>query len=256
MEVRLKPERAIVPIVRYTPDRIISQILGTGFFVGLGHPDAASLVTAKHVIADSPLASTEKYAIVLPDERGIAIIAISQIRVAADFDVAVCTIEQSLLKSAVRLALASADPALNDDVFSYEYSSTRIEKTATGYHVSLEPYAHKGNIVRSYFSTYPEKIKTPCLLTSYPALQGASGAPVIASMSRPSGKQFAVVGMLVANSERHLLPAQVVRIEDGSSYTETTSYFLPYGKAVSWSVIAQCLNGMNVPFEHVSDDVA
>lgn len=252
MAVQLKPERAIVPIVRYAPDRIISQVLGTGFFVGKA--DTLRLVTAKHVITDAPLADGEKYALVLNDGKGIAVIAISQIRVAQDFDVAVCNIEQSLLKNAVPLALATSDPALNDDVFSYEYSSTRIEKTAAGFHVSFEPYAHKGNVVRSYASTFPEKIKTPCILTSYPALQGASGAPVVATIQ--TRKQFAVVGMLVENAERHLIPAQVVAIEDGPSYKESTSYFLPYGKAVSWSVVSQCLDGMNVPFERVSIDAS
>lgn len=90
------------------------------------------------------------------------------------------------------------------------------------------------------------------MLTSYPALQGVSGAPAIAKVLER--KQFVVAGVLVASSGRHLLPAQVVTIEDGSSYRESTSYFLPYGKAVSWSVITHCLEGMNIPFEQIADD--
>jgi len=244
----LKPERAIVPIVRYAPDRIISEVLGTGFFVGDG--TVKHLVTARHVIQNAPLAEGEKYALLLTEDKGVALIAISQIRAAADFDVTVCSVEQSLLGSAVPLALATSDPALNEDVSSFEYSSTRFDRTDMGYHVSFEPYAHKGNVVRSYVSTFPEAIKTPCLLTSYPALQGASGAPVIATIKAP--KQFAVGGMLVANAERHLIPAQIVTIHDGPSYKESTSYFLAFGKAVSWAVLAQCLEGMNVPFARAS----
>jgi len=252
MAAELKPDRAVVPIVRYAPSKPISELLGTGFFVGNG--DVLHLVTAKHVFEGSPLNEDEKYAFVFNDGKGIAIIAISEIRVAADFDVAVCNFEKSLTPLAVSLPIARADPPLNHDVFSYEYSSTRIEKTNTGFHVSFEPHAHKGNIVRSYVSKFPEKTATASLLTSYPALQGASGAPVI--YGSQSKKQFAVSGMLVANSERHLLPAQVVRIDDGPEHKETTSYFLPYGKAVSWSVLAECLSGMAVPFQQVATNEA
>jgi hypothetical protein len=250
MAVELNVDRAIVPIVRYAPDKPISELLGTGFFVG--NADALYLVTAKHVFMGSALKDGEKYALVFNDGKQIGIIAISQIRGALDFDVAVCSVDQSLLPLAVPLSITTVDPPSNHDVFSYEYSSTRIEKTVNGFHVSFEPHAHKGNIVRSYVSKFPEKIATASLLTSYPALQGASGAPVI--YANVSKKTFSVAGMLVANAERHLLPAQVVRFEDGPEYKETTSYFLPYGKALSWSVLATCLQGMSVPFQRVADD--
>lgn len=250
MAAELKPERAVVPIVRYAPTKPISELLGTGFFVGKG--DALHVVTAKHVFEGSPLNEEEKYALAFNDGKGIGIIAISQIRAAVDFDVAVCSVEKSLMPLAVPLSIATADPPLNHDVFSYEYSSTRIERTDTGFHVSFEPHTHKGNIVRSYVSKFPEPVATASVLTSYPALQGASGAPVI--YGSQSKKSFAVAGMLVANSERHLLPAQVVKIEDGPEYKETTSYFLPYGKALSWSVLAECLLGMAVPFQQVANN--
>ena len=136
--------------------------------------------------------------------------------------------------------------------FRYEYSSTRIEQTpAGGTHVSFEPYAHKGNIVRFFDSTFPEKIPTPSILTSFPALQGASGAPILtATLSK---KSFSVVGMTVANLERHLLPAQVVQIHDGDTYQESTTYYLPFGKALARSIVAKCLEGMNIPFSYAED---
>lgn len=248
MAAELRPDRAIVPIVRYASDKPISELLGTGFFVGTD--DALHVVTARHVFEGAALADAEKYALVFNDGKGIGVISISQVRVALDFDVAICSVERSLLPSAVPLPIATTDPPLNHDVFSYEYSSTRIEKTATGFHVSFEPYAHKGNVVRTYLSTFPEKLPTASLLTSFPALQGASGAPVICGSQNK--KHFAVAGMLVANAERHLLPAQVVSIEVGPEYKETTSYFLPYGKALSWSVLTDCLVGMKVPFQRVA----
>ncbi len=253
MAIHLIPERAIVPIVRATRERPIINLVGTGFFVG--DAEALHIVTAKHVITDNPLAEDELYGIVFHEDKGIKIIAISHIRASVDFDLAVCSVSRADFPLAVPLVIAKSDPALNEDVFSYEYSSTRIEQTDTGgTHVFFEPYAHKGNVVRSYESTFPERIKTPTILTSFPALQGASGAPVVAS--GPGKMSFAVVGMLVANSERHLLPAQVVKIKNGPSYMETTSYFLPYGKALGRSAIAQCLEGMSVPFIYAADTEA
>lgn len=244
MVIQLKPERAIVPIVRAAREQPVKEILGTGFFVGL--LDEIHVVTAKHVFEDNRLAHGEKYAIVLAGETGISIIAISTVRVSPEYDLAVCTVPRHLLRQAVILPVSETDVPLNEDVFSYEYSSSRIERTASGVQVSMEPYAHKGNVVRMYVSSFPEKLPTPSLLTSFPALQGASGAPVLAAGS--GRKSFAVVGMLVANFERHLLPAQVVKIEEGSSYSETTSYFLPYGKALGRAAILQTLDGMRVPY--------
>jgi len=163
-----------------------------------------------------------------------------------------CVVDHQYLPEAVPLAIGRNDPALNADVFSYEYSSTRIERTPTGgTHVSFEPYSHKGNIVRSYESTFPEKVKTAAILTSFPALRGASGAPILAATL--SKKSFAVVGMTVANVDRHLLPAQLVEIHDGESYKESTTYFLPFGKALARSVVAHCLEGMQIPFSYAED---
>jgi hypothetical protein len=250
MPVDLRPERAIVPIVRATKQKPVIEVLGTGFFVGTG--PALHVITAKHVIADNPVVGDEKYAIVFRDAKSIKILATLRILAAADFDLAACVVDRSDFPAAVPLSIGREDPALNADVFSFEYSATRIERTPTGgTHVSFEPYAHKGNIVRSFESTFPEKVNTPSILTSFPALQGASGAPILAATS--SRKSFAVVGMTVANVERHLMPAQLVQIHDGDSYRESTSYFLPFGKALARSVVAQCLEGMEIPFSYAED---
>lgn len=142
------------------------------------------------------------------------------------------------------LKLSRSDPALNDDVFTYEYSNTRFEaKTGGGLHISFEPLSHKGNVIRFYDSAFPESNPTPSLQVSYPALQGASGAPVIATT--PS-KQFEVCGILVANIERELLPAQILRIEGPDESIEETKYFLPHGKALHVRAIAPLLREIGV----------
>jgi len=231
-------------------------MLGTGFFVGKG--DALHVITAKHVIEDNPLAEGEQYALVFGGEKGIAVVGFGSMRLAQDYDVAALMVSRASFPEAesappVALALMRADPALNAEVLTYEYSSTRIEcKPLGGMHVSFEPYAHKGNIVRSYTSTFPEKTPTRSVLTSFPALQGASGAPILTGTA--SKNSFAVVGMTVANFERTLLPAQILELHTSDGKVESkTSYYLPLGKAIARSVLATCLEGMQIPFEYAED---
>lgn len=246
MPATLAPASCIVPIFRSSPDNPISQLLGTGFFVGAG--DSLHLITAKHVFLDNPLVRDEAYRAAFVEGNSARLVPIPQAKVAEDFDVAACVLSASDFPMAVPLRVGRADPALNAEVLSYEYSGTRIEKPRPDHtHVSVEPSAHKGNVVRNYVSTFPEKTPTRSLLVSFPALQGASGAPLLtASESR---NEFAVVGMLVANVEQHLLPAQIVKLE---GVEETTSYFLPYGKALGREVLVQCLRGLRVPFDYAT----
>jgi len=55
----------------------------------------------------------------------------------------------------------------------------------------------------------------------------------------------AVVGMIVANHERHLLPAQVVRVEEEP---KEVRYFLPLGLAIGVEALTEVL-------DEVGDDV-
>ena len=251
MSAILRPEKAIVPIVRATKARPVIGVLGTGFFVG--NEAGLHVITARHVFDKNPLKDEERYAIVFPEERGMKIIPISQNLASDEFDLAACRVSTADCPEAMPLMIGRAEPSLNQNVLSYEYSSTRIETTPTGdTNVTFEPYSHKGNIVLVFTSTYPEKIETPSFLISFPALQGASGAPVF-TVTLPT-RNFAVVGMIVANVERELIPAQLVEIHNGDSYQEKTTYYLPYGKALARSVIARCLEKMGVPFVYAEDD--
>jgi len=241
----MRPEHAIVPIVRSSPDLPISELLGSGFFIGDG--ERLLVVTAAHVIKDNPLLEGERYTVVFAGTAGVSAVSISAVLASPDVDLAVCVVEASLLPEAIRLPIASTNPALNEDVVCFEYSSTRIERQPGRTHVSFEPYAHKGNVVRAYDSTFPEGTPTPTLLTSFPALQGASGAPVLVKTT--PRRTLAVVGMMVANAERHLMPAQVLKLEDGGSVTEEVRYYLPYGKALACRAVGDALQAMGIPFE-------
>jgi hypothetical protein len=52
--------------------------------------------------------------------------------------------------------------------------------------------------------------------------------------------------MFVANHERHLLPAQIVRVETDSKAVEETSYFLPVGKAIEGHFVLEILDQMKI----------
>lgn len=243
----MAPERAVVPIVLASEKHPIEKVLGSGFFVG--DDDNLFVVTARHVVDNGLEKASQGFGIVLKGSEKIAVVACDEIRGSLDFDIAAMkfTID-TYFDEAYRLPIATSDPGLNDDVFSFEYSSSRIERNAEGgLHVSIEPYAHKGNIVRMYESTFPESRPTPAMLTSFPALQGASGAPLLVKTT--PRRTLAVVGMLVANFERHLMPAQVVRIDNGEGEREEIRYYLPYGKALARRKLADELRSMGVPFE-------
>lgn len=240
-----EPEKAIVPIVIASKKDPIQEILGTGCFIGAGKK--LHLLTAKHIFELGGRDEASKFAFVLNTGRGIGVWAISKIVGAQDYDIAICEIAH--VEEAIPLQFSKQQPALNSDVVCFEYSRTSIErKPEGGKFVDFQPLAHKGNIMRYFDGEYPEKVKTPCFNTSFPALQGASGAPVIA---HTKNKNFYIAGMIVANQETHLLPAQVVEIVDGENYIEETRYYLPMGKGINASLITQVIEGLGVEIEYV-----
>ena len=240
-----EPNRSIVPIVVASKEDPVQEILGTGCIIGT--VEKLYILTAKHIFESNNRDEKSKFAFVLSTGKGIGIWAISKIVAVEDYDIAICEIP--VIEDAVPLQFSTQQPALNSDVVCFEYSRTSIErKPSGGKHVSFEPLAHKGNIMRYFESEYPEKVKTPCFNTSFPALQGASGAPVIANTKN---KNFYIAGMIVANQETHLLPAQIVEIVDGENYIEETRYFLPMGKGVNSSLITQAIEGLGIEIQYV-----
>jgi len=147
----------------------------------------------------------------------------------------------------VSLPILRSNISSIEDILTFEYSSTApkaIHDGRVGAHFS--PFTHKGNVLRHYTSDYPEKVSTPVMDTSFPALQGASGAPVMRATD------FGVAGMLVGNYERHLLPAQVVRIEQEDKTTEEIRYFLPTGRALSSEVLRTVLDSFGIEYESIT----
>ena len=73
---------------------------------------------------------------------------------------------------------------------------------------------------------------------SFPALKGASGAPVLSNAS------FELLGVVKANVSYELLPAQIESIQDEAGVvTEETKFFLPQALAVNVTIVREFLLG-------------
>lgn len=239
------PNNAIVPIVKVSENDPIKEILGTGSFIGIG--EDICILTAKHIFEMNEIEEKEKYGFVFNNGKGIGVWTIQKIVVSQDYDIALCSVEY--VDGMLPLPFCKSQPSLITDIYCYEYSTTSIERKPMGRkHISFQPLSHKGNIMRYFDSEFPEKIKTPSFNTSFPALQGASGAPILSSTKN---KNFYIAGIMVANQETHLLPAQVVEIIDGDNFLEQTSYYLPMGKAINASLVTKIIEGLGFKIEYV-----
>ena len=232
----IEPHRSIIPIVRLLErdsGDSVREVLGTGFFVA----GTDRLVTARHVLR-TVLSDRENLGICyLKPDKTIEQHRITQCDMSEKFDVA--SFRAAPLPGIIGLSIIDGRVSEIHDVLTYEFSPTSIEEESNGKRlVHFNPYTHKGNVVNHFISTFPEAHPTSAFLTSFPALQGASGAPVLRL------NDLAVAGMLVANFERHLIPAQTVRLEEANGTAEETSYFLPLGKAIASEVIIDHLRAV------------
>ena len=227
-------DKSIFPIIKIDQTFSFAELLGTGFIVG----PKPIMVTAKHIFKNNQLKQTEKYAIISKGKnKNILIHRIDKIGASTKYDVAYFEVDY-LVKEVdlVKLDLCPDFDSSNHGIVTTEYSeSLLMPKRNAGLKINIIRNTRKGNAVRFYTSEFPEKNPVYCFDTSYPALQGASGAPVILE------KNLSVVGMLVTNIERHLIPAQTIKIKEGKKYTEETKYFLPIGKAIHSRVIIDVL---------------
>lgn len=72
---------------------------------------------------------------------------------------------------------------------------------------------------------------------SFPALKGASGAPIL------SNDSFHLWGIIIANVDYHLLPAKVESVLDNKNdIYEETHYMLPQALAVNVMHVRQLLS--------------
>ena len=237
MPLPQQPLKAIFPIVRVIHEASIAayRFLGTGFYIDNG----GTFLTAKHVFPNAESTKEHIYNAITFDSQNSQPfpLPISDLVFSPQFDIALGRVQGA--SDIQPLDVATENPPINFDIVTAEFSRTHIERMQNEkLSLTFVTCYRKGHIIRYYGSTYPESIPTQCLELSFPALKGASGAPVLLELSG------AVIGMIVQNIGHELLPAQIETITESENYTEEIKYYLPSGKAISWVHLTEFVNSV------------
>ena len=114
----------------------------------------------------------------------------------------------------------------NLPLYAYEFSATQVVNGQ----FRMSPATRVGNCVRLIDQEQFGAGGRRMLELSFPALKGASGCPVVLLV----GTKMIACGVIVANAQRHLLPAQVETIlDEKNDLLEERKYFLPQALAVN-----------------------
>jgi hypothetical protein len=212
------PSETIVPLFGIDESDKASLLgkyvfLGTGAFVG----PRPFLVTAEHVVRgwNSPFVITT-----MPDTNNI--MPANLVSANRDADLALLEVPGYPPEKALQLA-QDGEITLNQTVCCLEYSTTFSQGRA----IHLSPATRLGNVTRLVDLTERYgKAGEDALELSFPALRGASGAPIISN-------SFRIWGVVIANVNHHLLPSQIVTVLDEKhQILEETQFLLPQGLAV------------------------
>src|SRR5262249_39944508 len=177
---QMEPQESVVPILALDDSDHLKHFLGTGVFVGT----RPFLVTAEHVVRDW---SGQFAVAILPDIDRVA--KATLIKKDKQVDLAVLEVPGYPAEKALQLA-SDDEIKLNYQIATFEYSTTRI----IGEDIYLSPATRIGNVTRVFNLTdLYGKAGESALELSFPALGGASGAPVI------SNQNFRLWGIIIAN---------------------------------------------------------
>lgn len=205
-------------------DRIAAiRHLGTGSIIG----DGTVVLTAEHVIRGC--AGQLALALILDNEVRTFLLTILESD--QDRDLALLRVHGFKAPDPLRVAF-DAKVSYNSDLVALEYAQTVKENGV----FLLNPAMRRGHKTRV---VQAEKLGAiaglDALELSFPALQGASGAPVLFE-STPfitEEQKWGIVGVLVANVTYQAIPAQVITlVAEDDSYIEERQYMLPQGLAV------------------------
>jgi hypothetical protein len=219
--------KSVVPLFAY--DGNIQGFLGTAVFVG----DLPLLATADHVVRNWE----GDFAFTLPPSPILwNVNAFKAHLVARDPEFDLALLDASPFRPEYSVMPAdNGQIANNIPVLCYEYGTTQ---TIAGV-AHLAPAMRMGNVTRVIdLSDRFGRAGESALELSFPALRGASGAPVISSQG------FYLWGIVIANIEYHLLPAQIISVLDETNQVyEETKYMLPQAVAVNVKHLRPMLEG-------------
>jgi hypothetical protein len=211
----MKPGESVVPIFAIDENNNIESFLGTGTFVG----EKPYLVTAYHVIKGWKCLFAIAFINDLQHLHRLNVLKVDE-----EVDLAVLETPECKVNQSIQLA-ADDEINFNQQVVCYEYGTTQT----LGKHIHLAPATRLGNVTRSINLTeLYGRAGESILELSFPALRGASGSPVMSNFS------FHLLGIVIANVEYHLLPAQIESVlDEKNSLLEEKRYLLPQALAVN-----------------------
>lgn len=199
--------------------------LGTGSIIG----DGTVVLTAEHVVRDYP--GTLRFAVLIDGQVQHFPLAVLE----SDWrsDLALLRIDGFCAPDPLHV-LFDAHVSYNHDLLTLEYAQTDV--TEAGVFV-LNPALRRGHKTRNINADKLGPIAgVDALELSFPALKGASGAPIMFESTpfiRDEWK-WGIVGVLVSNLAYHAIPAQIITVVgDDNSYIEERQYMLPQGLAVN-----------------------
>ena len=216
------PSESIVPLFAVDDLNVAGLgrylFLGTGAFVG----ERPLLATAEHVVRDwqGPFAIA-----ILPRTGKLAPATPMPAKLVAkdpQADLALLEVPGYPREKALDLAQDS-EIRMNKFVYCLEYSTTYAQRGA----IHLSPATRVGNVTRLLDLRHRcGRAGDGALELSFPALRGASGAPIVS-------ESFRVWGVVTANVDYHLLPSQIESVLDEKNQVyEETRYLLPQAIAV------------------------
>jgi len=209
----------ILPVVILGRPGKLGGFLGTGFFI----EDESFFITAAHNVELSGVQFG-----VLHVEDSLNALPVSVVYIDKQSDIAV--LEVNGYHPLKGFALAHPEELyLNTQISCLEYGTTLTR----GDEIRFNPAFRLGNVTRSFSKLeILGRVLTDALEVSFPALRGASGAPVLINSN------FRVIGMLVGNMSYHLLPSQIETVTDeAGKIIEETKFMLPLGIAAHANAI-------------------
>jgi V8-like Glu-specific endopeptidase len=219
----ITPSELIVPIFAIQNNGAIYQFLGTGSFVS----NPPLLITANHVINE-----WDEYFAISTLSNLNQLYPAKVIYKNPSKDLALLAVDGYYPSSTLKIA--DTPIQFNQLVANYEYGTTRSE----GGKIVISPATRVGNITRTLdLSDQYKDAGKEILELSFSALKGASGSPVLSNDAK-----FELQGIIIANVNYHLLPAQLTSVLDhNNEIYEETSFMLPQALAVNSKHIIEIL---------------
>lgn len=220
----MDPETVVLPIFGCNKAFAPIEFLGTGFVVG----SRRLVATAYHNVSDWP---DELGVLRSPQMKPIPLKMLSY-----DKDTDLALLDMTPYQSHQWFHLANDDEIYhNRFVICPEYSAT----DKIGGEIVVSMATRVGNITREFRANDRfGKAGEGALEVSFPALRGASGAPILSS------EHLKVYGVIIANIDYHLIPAMVeATMDDKGEMSDEIKYMLPQGIAVHVKHLRNLLEG-------------